>query len=251
MLLLPGVAHAQEHLTVVQLCDTQLGMGDYDHDVETFKLAVKQINALAPDLVVICGDLVDDGSSDKAFSDFNAIKDKFTVPCYPASGNHDVGNNPTPATLARYRKHIAKDYYTVDHKNYTFVIVNTQLWKAPVPEETEKQDAWFASVLAEAKTNNRPLIVAGHYPPFVNKPNEKEEHMNLPKPARAEFLKQCAENGVVTIMASISTAISCMSTEASPSSPLPHPAETSTTPPSAFESGNSTNKNPSPMNTRP
>ena len=41
-----------------QMCDTQLGMGGYEHDVKTFGLAVTQINKMKPDFVVICGDLV-------------------------------------------------------------------------------------------------------------------------------------------------------------------------------------------------
>ena len=85
---------ASEPLTIVQLCDTQLGMGGYDHDIDTFNLAVKQINTLEPDLVVICGDLVNT-NDDKSFKDFKEINAKFTVPCYLASGNHDVGNEPT------------------------------------------------------------------------------------------------------------------------------------------------------------
>jgi hypothetical protein len=41
-----------------QMCDTQLGMGGYDHDVRTFELAVERLHAMRPDFVVICGDLV-------------------------------------------------------------------------------------------------------------------------------------------------------------------------------------------------
>ena len=44
--------------TFVQICDTQLGMGGYERDVNSFKQAVKQINARKPDFTVICGDLV-------------------------------------------------------------------------------------------------------------------------------------------------------------------------------------------------
>lgn len=46
----------QEDFTFVQLCDTQLGIGGYEHDIKTFKQAVKQINKLNPDFVVICGE---------------------------------------------------------------------------------------------------------------------------------------------------------------------------------------------------
>ena len=53
----------------MQMCDTQLGMGGYEHDVRTFKQSVKLINKMQPDFVVICGDLVQK-ANDKSFADF-------------------------------------------------------------------------------------------------------------------------------------------------------------------------------------
>ncbi len=55
-----------------QMCDTQLGMGGYEHDVKTFGLAVTQINKLKPDFVVICGDLVSK-ANDKSWADLFTI----------------------------------------------------------------------------------------------------------------------------------------------------------------------------------
>ena len=136
----PTVSAKQQAFSFAQMCDTQLGMGGYEHDVKTFKLAVKQINRMKPDFVVVCGDLVNK-SDDKSFADFNGIREGFKLPCYCAAGNHDVGNKPTAESLKRYREKVGKDYYTVEHKGYTFVIANTQLWKAPLAGESEKHDA--------------------------------------------------------------------------------------------------------------
>jgi hypothetical protein len=66
--------------TFVQMCDTQLGMGGYEHDIKTFRQAVNQINDMNADFVVICGDLVD-SANDSSFADFITIKDDFTVAC--------------------------------------------------------------------------------------------------------------------------------------------------------------------------
>ncbi|MDP4678851.1 MAG: hypothetical protein NWS46_00615, partial [Cyclobacteriaceae bacterium] len=60
------------------MCDTQLGMGGYEHDKATFKQAVRQINNLDPDFVVICGDLVH-WANDSSFNDFNNIKAGFNI----------------------------------------------------------------------------------------------------------------------------------------------------------------------------
>ena len=183
-----------------QMCDTQLGMGGYEHDVRTFELAVEQINKLAPDLVFICGDLVSK-ADDKSFADFNRIRAGFKVPCYCAAGNHDVENEPTPESLRRYREKIGEDYFTVEHKGYIFVVANTQLWKAPVAGESEKHDAWFRAALVEAKSKGSPVVVVTHYPLFVGKPDEKESYFNIAPEKRRELLALFEANGVVAMLA--------------------------------------------------
>ena len=92
------VPSAGEKFSFVQMCDTQLGMGGYEHDVKTFTLAVDQINKMKPDFVVICGDLVNK-ADEKSWADFNRIKAGFVIPCHCAAGNHDVENVPTAKSL--------------------------------------------------------------------------------------------------------------------------------------------------------
>lgn len=183
----------------VQLCDTQLGMGGYEHDVATFTEAVDQINRLNPDFVLICGDLVQD-RNEKSFADFKRIRNGFNVPCHCAPGNHDVGNKPTAESLAYYRSVIGEDYYSFDHKGHTFVIVNTQLWKVDVPEESELQDAWLEEVLKTADGKDAPVFVVGHYPLFLGDPDEAEEYMNLPVAKRQELLDLFERHGVVAVL---------------------------------------------------
>jgi 3',5'-cyclic AMP phosphodiesterase CpdA len=190
----------QEPFTFVQMCDTQLGMGGYEHDVMTFKLAVKQINSIKPDFVVICGDLVQK-ANDKSFADFNAIKAGFKIPCHCAAGNHDVGNKPTLESLKRYRETIGKDYYSFENKGFTFIVANTQLWKAPLAGESEKHDAWFKKTLEAAKEKNSPAVIVVHYPLFLKEPNEKENYYNIAQPKRQEILDLCEKNGVVAFLA--------------------------------------------------
>lgn len=189
-----------EPFSFVQMCDTQLGMGGYDHDVMTFKLAVKQINVLKPDFVVICGDLVNT-ANEKSFADFNSIKAGFNMPCHCAPGNHDVLNQPTAESMRRYRETIGKDYYSFEHKGYTFVVANTQLWKAPLEGESEKHDAWFTKTLESTKAKAYPAVIVVHYPLFVEEPDEKEIYYNLPLPKRREILDLCEKNGVVAFLA--------------------------------------------------
>ena len=165
----------------------------------TFKQAVKQINAINPDFVFVCGDLVNT-VNEKSFADFKKIKADLIVPCYCVSGNHDVGNKPTRESLQYYRKIIGEDYYSFEHKGYVFVIVNTQLWKAPVKDESKKHDSWLEATLETAANKRARIFVVGHYPLFLKQPDEAEKYMNLPLAKRKELLSLFEKRGVVAAL---------------------------------------------------
>ncbi|MBN2374935.1 MAG: metallophosphoesterase [Sedimentisphaerales bacterium] len=182
--------------TFVQLTDTQLGFGGYEHDVNSFKQAVKQINALKPDFVIICGDLVH-SPDEKSFADFKKINAGFTVPSYCVLGNHDAAS---VSALQYYRKVIGKDYYSFEHKGYAFVIVNTQLWKAPISPYSEKQDQWLNATLESISKKHLPIFIAGHHPLFLKDPDEKEEYFNLAPEKRHELLNLFEKHNVVAVL---------------------------------------------------
>ncbi len=196
-----GYCDAQEDtFTIVQMCDTQLGFGGYTHDIETFKLAVKQINAMKPDFVIICGDLIEKAGDERSVQDFLAIRAVFSMPCYCTPGNHDIGNDARPNLLQLYLERIGKDRFSFDHKGYTFVCVNTQLWKAPVEAETAGHDAWLEKALETASDAGRPVVVFGHIPLFVDKPDEPEQYFNLPLEKRRELFVLFKKHGVVAVL---------------------------------------------------
>ncbi|GAB5555529.1 MAG: hypothetical protein Sapg2KO_51200 [Saprospiraceae bacterium] len=174
-------------------------MGGYEHDVSTFKQAVTQINELKPDFVVICGDLVQE-ANDSSFSDFLDIKKGFQVPCHVASGNHDVGNVPNDSSLSYYRNTIGKDYYDFQHKGFSFLVINTQLWKNSIEHESEKQDNWFAKTLKTQKAQDSPAFVIGHYPLYTELPNEAEHYFNIPLAKRTHILELFKENHVIAYL---------------------------------------------------
>lgn len=199
LLLISCTEKKQEPFSFVQLCDTQLGFGGYEHDVKSFKLAVKQINKLNPDFVVICGDLVNN-KSDSSFADFKEIVSGFEMPFYNAPGNHDVGKIPTDTSLSYYRKTIGKDYCNFQHKGYSFIVANTQLWKVNLESESEKHDTWFYETLKEQSDKNNPIFVIGHYPLYVDSLAEDETYHNLPLVKREEILNLLKKNNVVAYL---------------------------------------------------
>ncbi|MBN2514105.1 MAG: metallophosphoesterase [Sedimentisphaerales bacterium] len=176
-----------EEFTFVQVCDPQLGFSEYKKDKESFRQAVRQINALRPELVVVCGDMVNT-ADDRSYTDFKAIVNGLSMPYYCVPGNHDVGNEPTTASLQTYRQRLGQDYFVVEHKGAAFIFVNTQLWKNPVEGETEKQDIWLKESLQAALAKGQLIFVVGHYPLFCKQADEPDEYMNLPKEKRVELL---------------------------------------------------------------
>jgi 3',5'-cyclic AMP phosphodiesterase CpdA len=174
-------------------------MGGYEHDVKSFKLAVKRINVLKPDFVIICGDLVHD-AGDSSYSDFLKIKEEFKIPCYVASGNHDVGNIPNDSTLSFYRKIIGKDYYEFQNKGYSFIVTNTQLWKHNIGEESEKHERWFRETLKIQNRKENPVFVIGHIPLYIEQPDEDERYFNFPLSKRQEILTLFMKNNVVAYL---------------------------------------------------
>lgn len=199
-LLLPKGSPKDVAFAFVQVCDPQLGFGGYAHDTNAFVRTVEQINGLKPDFVVICGDLVNE-FNEQSIAVFKSIKNALTMPCHCAAGNHDVGNKTTATTLKRYREAMGKDYYSFEHKGYTFVITNTQLWKSPVEGESEKHDAWVRQILKEAKEKHSPVFIAGHHPLFVITPEEADSYENLPLNKRKELLALYEQSGVVAVIA--------------------------------------------------
>lgn len=182
--------------TFVQIADTQIGMGGYEHDIEMLERAVEQINVLDPDFVIICGDLVEQPRDDKTYDDLLSVCSGFNMPVHYLTGNHDTGNTVSPENLDYYRNKIGPDYYRFDNKGYTFLAINTQYWNGGPPEEIAAHDEWLGNELRSAKSDNRPVIVAGHYPLYTVNPLEGEHYFNVPPEPRTEWLHAFYHYGV-------------------------------------------------------
>ena len=202
---LPGCATppaASDSFRFVQISDTQLGFSSYDADGRAFRRAVDRINALKPDFVIICGDLVNDaGNPPRAYPDFKEITAGFTMPVYCVPGNHDVGL-PTHATAVNnYRAVIGPDNLSFDHHGWTFIGLNTQTLALPANHpEYLAQQTWLRQTLARAAAAKQPAVVFGHVPPFLATPDEKPEYFNYPQPVRREMLELYRANGVRAVI---------------------------------------------------
>ncbi len=215
------VAAAPERFDFVQLADPQISRTETERDLENLKRAARQIRALEPKpaFVVICGDLVDVGSpaTRAAFDEGLAA---FDLPVHLIPGNHDVIVPPRASSLASFRKRHGGDTFAFEHGGYSFIGVNNQFWfpevrdakgalkaamSADVAREADLHDAWFEAQLTAASRAKRPVIVVGHYPVFLETPDDpvyfRGLMRNLPPARRRQLFSLFRRHGVVAYLA--------------------------------------------------
>ena len=104
--------------TFIQMSDPQFGMysknANFTHETANFEFAIATANRLKPAFVVVTGDLINEGGNAAQAAEYHRIATKLApnIKLYSVPGNHDVGNEPTAETLARYRERFGPDYYT-------------------------------------------------------------------------------------------------------------------------------------------
>jgi serine/threonine-protein phosphatase CPPED1 len=196
--------------TFLHLSDPQLGMysknANFTHETVNFEFAIATANRLKPAFVVITGDLINEGSNAAQTAEFKRIAAKLDpqIKLYNLPGNHDVQNEPTAESLARYRERFGPDYYTFRSGDITGIVLNSNLEKGfkNVPAEAEKMEAWFKAELAKAKAGGaKHIIVFQHIPLFRKDPNEPEVYENVPVDVRQRYLKLMHEYGVKWVFA--------------------------------------------------
>ncbi|GHT12991.1 hypothetical protein FACS1894170_08450 [Planctomycetales bacterium] len=188
-------------LTLVQLCDPQLGFGadGFDADVARLKQAVKQVNELAPDAAVIAGDMVNNCKDEHAVKTFLELTAEMKVPVILTPGNHDLPDPVTAEHLERYRTNFGKDYFIKEYNGVRIVSANSQLWRESPPDESQRHDRFVLDAVKNAAAV--PTIMLTHVPPFVKTIDEKDAYFNLPTEKRRELLRLCDENSVTIWLA--------------------------------------------------
>ncbi len=201
---------AAQSLTFLQMSDPQFGMftnnKDFVQETINFEFAIASANRLKPAFIVITGDLINKGGDAAMTAEYHRIAGKLnsSIKLYAVPGNHDVENEPTPESLASYRKNFGPDYYSFRSGSMAGIILNSNLIKAPgkVQDDAAKMEAWLKSELAKIKTEGAAhTIVFLHHPFFLKTADEPEQYFNLPKEARARYLKILKDAGVRWIFA--------------------------------------------------
>ncbi len=208
-LLLTGALAAQSPRFFIQGSDPQFGMYTKDagfaQETANFEFFIASVNRLKPQFVVVTGDLTNKAADADQIAEYHRIARKLdpAIKLYNVAGNHDVDNDPTPESLAAYRKNWGADYYTFDSGGIRGIVLNSSLIQHPVKAQAEadKQEKWLRDQLAKAKTDGVRIVIFQHIPFFLASADEADQYFNIPAAIRARYLKLLHEYGVQHIFA--------------------------------------------------
>lgn len=196
---------AKEQWFFAIMSDPQFGMYAKDQnfiqETANFEFAIANANRLRPRFLVITGDLANRRDDSQQIAEYKRLLQKVDpgIPVYSVPGNHDLGNVPTPAAIAAYRKAIGPDYYTFKAENMLGVVLDSNLIRSPEadPQDAKKQEEWLVKVLQQAKSDTQQqIVVFQHIPYFIKSADEKDQYFNIPQPTRRKYLDLLEAAGV-------------------------------------------------------
>jgi 3',5'-cyclic AMP phosphodiesterase CpdA len=193
-LALPAIA--ADPFFFIQASDPQFGMytanRDFRQETANWEFVIANANRLHPAFIVVTGDLTNKDSDAAQIAEYKRINQKLdpAIHLYSVPGNHDVANDPTPETLAAYRKNYGKDYYSFREGAVYGIVLDSSLFKAPalVADETAKQEQWLGQELAKAQAAGAMPVVFQHIPWFLEQPAEPDQYFNIPLETRRRVL---------------------------------------------------------------
>jgi 3',5'-cyclic AMP phosphodiesterase CpdA len=178
----------------------RLGTG-FAQDTANFEFVIATVNRLRPAFLIVTGDLVNRAGDPAETAEYFRVTGKLdpSIRLYNVAGNHDVLNEPTPASLAAYRKQFGPDYYAFRAGAMAAIVLNTPIIAHPknVPDEFARQETWLRGELEKARRDGvRELVIFQHHLLFINSPEEKESYYTLPIEQRRKYLDLFKEYGV-------------------------------------------------------
>ncbi|KAH1184245.1 serine/threonine-protein phosphatase CPPED1 isoform X1 [Mauremys mutica] len=189
-------------------CDN--GGDEWEEEIKLTEQAVQAINQLnpKPKFFVLCGDLIHgmpgtQWRKDQEQDLKNVLKNiDQDIPLVFVSGNHDIGNVPTPETIDDYCKHWGDDYFSFWVGGVFFLVLNSQLYfdSSKCSELKQAQDEWLNAQLAVAeKRKCKHVIVFQHIPLFLQNPDEDHDYFNLEKSIRHELMEKFHKAGIKAV----------------------------------------------------
>jgi len=208
------------------LADTHIGFKGYpcinEPNIDEISIAahaIKQVNYIHPDLVIIIGDLVD-WSSKGNWRDFINLLKLFEVPVYTVVGNHDyywdnwwIGYPPLlpaptrcdPVALRHYIKYVNPYLsYSFDYGSYHITCLDSGEDAVLTPVEaygsglSDEDMEWLKTELKDHQQN----FIFMHHPVTRTDANDAlkpDNQIGCITKNRVEFMELCSQNNVVAV----------------------------------------------------
>uniref|UniRef100_A0A9L0JY75 Serine/threonine-protein phosphatase CPPED1 n=1 Tax=Equus asinus TaxID=9793 RepID=A0A9L0JY75_EQUAS len=183
-------------------CDS--GGDEWGQETRLTEQAVRAVNRLnpKPKFFVLCGDLVHampgmPWRKEQTEDLQRVLRDVDSeIPLVFVSGNHDVGNVPTPETIEEFQQTWGDDYFSFWVGGVLFLVLNSQfLYDASrCPALKQAQDQWLDQQLSIAGQRKcQHAIVFQHIPLFLESIDEDDDYFNLSKPVRKEMVDKLSK----------------------------------------------------------
>lgn len=192
------------------LSDTHITRGTNDTQpfhARRFAQAIAAVNAAQVDLVLIAGDLTEEGTREE-LADFRELMRKFQAPVWYVPGNHDVGGKQVPGKptakdttrerLQAYERQMGQSWFIREQAGVRIIGLNGSLLGSGFPEE---QAMWDSVSLALAAPVPSPTLLMTHYPLYAEKRDEPGgAYWNMEPGPRERFIQLIEQGGVRAIL---------------------------------------------------
>ena len=162
---------------------------------------IAEVNDAKVDVVLMAGDLTEDGSPEELASFREQIK-RFRAPVLFVPGNHDVGNKLIPGKggtvtakrVANYEMKMGPSFFVRQLAGVRVIGINSPIFGSGFPQE---QAMWKLLEKELAKPSPQPTVVFSHYPAFVKTPGEGGgDYWNIEPEPRRRLLALLQQGGV-------------------------------------------------------
>ncbi|XP_058568070.1 serine/threonine-protein phosphatase CPPED1 isoform X2 [Neofelis nebulosa] len=187
-------------------CDS--GGDEWGQEIRLTEQAVQAVNKLKPRprFFVLCGDLIHAMPGTpwrkEQTADLQRVLARVDsdIPLVLVSGNHDLGNAPTPETVAEFQRTWGDDYFSFWVGGVLCLVLNSQFWydASRCPALKQAQDQWLDQQLSIAGQREcQHTIVFQHIPLFLQSIDEDDDYFSLTKSVRREVADKLVRAGTV------------------------------------------------------
>jgi 3',5'-cyclic AMP phosphodiesterase CpdA len=151
--------------------------------------------------VIVTGDLINKAGDPAQASAYLSACSRLdrSIPLYNVAGNHDVGNKPTPESIAAYTALFGPDHYSFRSGGMIGIVLNSTLIHSPqsAMQQYQAQETWLETELEKAKKDGAGhIVIFQHHPWFLKEPDEPDQYENIPRARRSRYLDLFRRYGV-------------------------------------------------------